>query len=128
MAGPWRVRFVSHDVLTPFIQDGEWTHDAAVQRRSAEALGYVPCTFWHASDCAGPCGVVVVCPWCWGFGSIQFVGHAHGGAAVWQYNGNPEVPTVSPSVLNIASRPGECAMHIWIRDGQILDAGTPPHG
>lgn len=128
MAGPWPVRFVHASVLTPFVAGEEWAHDPAVLARATAALGYVPCTFWRAADCPGPCGVHVVCPWCWSFGFIQFAGHAHGGAATWTYNGHPDAPTVSPSVRRIARRPGECAMHVWVRDGQIVDAGTPPHG
>lgn len=127
MAGPWPVRFVSCAVLDPFCDPDQWPHDPAVLQRAAAALGYVPCTFWQAADCAGPCGVLVVCPLCWRFGSIQFPGHAHGGDATWRYNGNPDVPTVSPSIRNIPSRPGRCVLHVWIQNGMMLDAGTPAH-
>jgi hypothetical protein len=122
-----RVRFVPKAVLEPFCGDGEWEHDPGVLRRAAEALGYVPWTFWHESRCDGPCGVFVVCPLCWATGMVRFADHAHGRPVTWTYNGDPDRPTLAPSILRRALRPGECALHIWVRDGQILDAGTPAH-
>ena len=123
----WPVRFVPSDVLAPFVRENEYQHHPAVLQRAAEALGYLPWTFWHAADCAGPCGVHVVCPWCWDFGMIQFQGHPHAGA-MWTYNGEPTRPTVAPSILRNPSGRNGCRLHVRLAEGRLINAGTPPHG
>jgi hypothetical protein len=123
------VRFVHKSVLMSLQRpEGVWIYDPAFLAQAATALGYVPWPFWQQPDCAGPCGILAVCPWCWHLGLIQFAGHAHADSAAWTYNGNPERPTLAPSVQRIPARSDGCTMHVWVRDGQIMDAGTPPHG
>jgi hypothetical protein len=130
MAGPWRVRFVHKSVLLPFVQDEEWPMESSVLRRATDHLGYVPWIFWVFGDNPDgpPGGVRCVCPWCFAFGSVGLRPHKSGGA-VWQWNGQAEGPTLTPSVRNIIT-PGskrQCSMHVFVTNGQIVDAGTPPH-
>jgi hypothetical protein len=110
MAGPWRVRFCT--------KENETVPDGMVWRFLLDGDG-------------NPAGVMTVCPMCGGRGAamfrgkreVYFPGQPHG--PEWDWNGDADTPTLSPSVL---SREPSCGMHVWVRDGWIIDAGTPPHG
>lgn len=65
--------------------------------------------------------MVMTCPWCGALSRITF--QPPNG---WTWNGDYQRPTVSPSVLVLGGHKG-CRMHIFIRDGRIVDAGTPWH-
>ena len=116
MTGPWRVQFVDlslEDIWEP-----------ANVRRFVEEHGYIPWALCrtHADD-PNNGGVHDICPLCYRLvGRVNFQGHGYG-QAEWAFNGNYDRPTLSPSVL--AYRDG---FHCWVTDGQIIDAGTPPHG
>lgn len=59
------------------------------------------------------------CPQChrWRWAVIDPIHH--------QWNGDYDRPTITPS---LGAYPGGCQWHFFVRDGQIVDAGTPPHG
>lgn len=65
--------------------------------------------------------MVMCCPWCGALSRISF--RPPDG---WSWNGDYQRPTVVPSLL-VLGGPNGCRMHIFIRDGQIVDAGTPWH-
>ncbi len=121
VAGPWRVRFVESAVLAPFRQEDEWKLSPVVLRRATAALGYVPWVLF-AEDGAAHNGVRAVCPFCFDFGSVRWAS-ADARASLWQYNGDPDQPTLTHSV----QVGGLCHLHVWVRDGWLIDAGTPPH-
>lgn len=129
MAGPWRVRFVSHGVLDglgPGFRD-HWDPD--ILRQAAERLGYLPWIWWSYGREDEPSGVFTVCPWCYHVGSLAFRSSPMDpGRVVWQFNGDAEHPTLAPSVQCVPDRVDPCPMHIWLVRGAISDAGTPPHG
>lgn len=125
MAGPWRVRF---DVMA--LGQGH-----AVRTQRQQELGYVvwPLLFREPtgeqtaepSTALGiPEGVYAICPVCGKAGTVWFADQHADHRAVWQWNGDRDKPTLTPSVLSFNQN---CGMHVWVRDGQILDAGTPPH-
>lgn len=91
--------------------------DPAGYLRRAEALGYLP---WPFADEGA--GVFTVCPYCGAVGRVRWIA-PEPTWPTWTYNGHPEAPTLSPSVLM-----RRCGFHCWVRDGEIVDAGTPPHG
>ncbi len=129
MAGPWRVRFVSHDVLEALGPEFKDHWDPDVLRLATERLGYLPWVTWSYRGDADPSGVFAVCPLCYQIGSLAFRQSPNDpGRVIWQFNGDMDSPTLSPSVLRIADRLDKCVMHVWVRDGQIIDAGTPTHG
>lgn len=115
MAGPWRVKFVEMSI------GDVWEPDDV--RRFMEQHGFIP---WprrqtHADD-PEKGGVHVICPLCYRMvGAVNFEGHGHG-QIEWQFNGDYDQPTVIPSVLA-----HKCGLHVFVRDGQIIDAGTPAH-
>lgn len=104
-AVPQRVRFV--DQLSPSAETAEW-----------QLLRWTP---WMPD----PVGVIVTCPWCGARATAFFKGTSLQiePRSLWDWNGDRESPTLSPS---FASR--NCPLHIWVKDGQIINAGTPPHG
>jgi len=107
MAGPWRVRFA---VAPPDSTPPLWEPDAYVSENGDRV-------WWMDGN-----GIVAVCcPWCGEIGQITTRG-----PNAWTWNGDMERPTVSPSIL-VTGGPGGCGMHVWVRDGQIIDAGTPSH-
>ena len=98
------------------------------------AIEFVPLTagpwpldresYWHDGHWVGyvyQLEMVMRCPWCGVLSRIHFR-PPHG----WTWNGNYQRPTVSPSIL-VLGDPTGCRMHIFIRDGQLVDAGTPWH-
>jgi len=106
-AGPWRVRF---------LEKGDEAPDGIVWRLLKGPDGQ-------------SAGVQFICPWCGERGIIPFRGR---GAAFspfpvleWDWNGSLDTPTLSQSILVAGDG---CNMHVWVRDGWIVDAGTPPHG
>lgn len=103
-----RVRFVSASVEDAIGDPSAWV-------RRAASLGYLP---WPL---AGDRGVYTICPHCGAVGRVRWGADASAGPR-WAYNGNPEAPTLSPSVLM-----PRCGFHCWVRAGVIIDAGTPPH-
>lgn len=120
MAGPWRVRFVEQD-RSPLDYSL-----LVVPLQTIERIGFVPWSFWRIHDRKdGPHGVFTICPWCGRLGSIAFQG-ADLDRPRWTWNGNADLPTLTPSVHSVPAK-GGCGMHVWVRDGHILDAGTPPH-
>jgi len=126
MAGPWRVKFVHQRVIEDLGPEfEEWRFDKDVMKRVVERLGYIPWVAYSQSeDLEGDTllGVRCVCPVCFNFaGRIQF----RDGPVLWQWNGSMDAPTVHPSVKTNA--PPDCSYHVWVTDGQIIDAGTPAH-
>lgn len=119
MATLTRVRFVEWDLVEAFGSP----HDAAVRLKAQEALGYVPWPFTGYGD-IDHAGVLAHCPRCGAAGSLRFVGPGE----TWTYNGNADTPTLSPSVFMPKDDHGFCGFHCFVRDGQIIDAGTPAHG
>lgn len=123
MAGPWRVKFANPEPR------GENETVAAYIAR----LGFVP---WRRQASGGRLiAVAAMCPFCGAMGEVGLAPEArrlNGGAtSVWTWNGSVDAPTLSPSVHYVDSRhpgPDTCGFHCWVRDGQIIDAGTPPHG
>lgn len=122
MAGPWRVRFV-HKSAVP-----EASRTAPLDLLVARKLGYMPWIFFAPSisftrfehDVGG---VLAACPFCGRWYSVHFPPFDQ---PQWQWNHNADRPTLSPSV-HARREDGGCGMHLWVTDGQIIDAGTPPH-
>lgn len=114
MAGPWRIRFGR--------EEADLGAEGQMWRLLMDPHGE-------------PAGVMTVCPWCGRRGAVLFRGKGAGywlrGSVVewdvveWDWNGDWDRPTLTPSVCNQSER---CGMHVWVRDGWMLDAGTPPHG
>lgn len=115
MAGPWRVRFEKTNL----------GQGRAEREQRQQDLGYVvwPLLYAHGED--EPEGAYAICPLCGGAGTIWFSNKHLSSRPVWQWNGDADKPTLSPSVLSFNR---DCGMHVWVRDGQIIDAGTPAHG
>jgi hypothetical protein len=111
-AGPWRIRFR---------EKGDKAPDGIVWRLVRGPLLQLP------DD--QPAGVQFVCPWCGERGIIPFRGRGSAFSPLpvleWDWNGSLDAPTLSPSILVAGDG---CNMHVWVRDGWIVDAGTPPHG
>lgn len=113
MHDPWRVRFVRVDrdaIPSPFEPwaDPDGTH-----------IGYV-----HYNDAPSErCDLLnVQCPWCGRSMGARFRADA------WSWDGDLDRPTVGGSLRAIPREGQPCAAHFFVRDGQIIDAGTPPHG
>lgn len=132
MAGPWTVRFVRQRVIEDLGPEFErWRFDREIMHRIVERLGYIPWVAYgisgHPDD--GPLfGVRCVCPVCHNFaGRIQFLPTPRDGLqpVLWWWNGSMDRPTVTPSIRTNA--PPECSFHVYVTDGQIIDAGTPAH-
>jgi hypothetical protein len=115
----WQVRFVEWDALKGFGNP----HYSATRLKAQTALGYVPWPFISIHGAPGNAGVLAHCPYCGSIGSARWAG----GGPLWTWNGNADSPTLSPS-LHMPVGSGGCGFHCWVRDGQIIDAGTPPHG
>ena len=127
MAGPWRVRFIA----------GEDADALAWQHRSEWApedkYGYQFLAKFHEvvvwplyrDEQGQPFGFRAICPLCWMWGWGALSKGAFPDRPVWTWNGSEEMPTLSPSV---APGPNTCPMHVWVTNGQIIDAGTPLHG
>ena len=123
MAGPWRVRFIEQD-------RSQLDYSLlSIPLKTIERIGFVPWSFWrtHRHQDGGPQGLFTLCPCCGRLGSIAFQGAGLPDRAEWTWNGDADLPTLSPSVYSTTAQ-GGCGMHVWVRDGQIMDAGTPPHG
>ena len=135
MAGPWRVKFVHQRVIADLGPEFEgWRFDNGVMKRVVERLGYVP---WIVYGNSGSTyeedgkdevyGVRCVCPVCYDFaGRVSIRPLPSESPVTWEWNGSMDAPTLTPSVATQA--PPNCSYHVWVRDGQIIDAGTPAHG
>lgn len=59
-----------------------------------------------------PAGMIFCCPCgCGIMSSLQFRPASHEDRASWEWNGNMDAPTLSPSVHNVGH------WHGWLRDG-----------
>jgi len=105
MTGPLRVRFVERRA-----NEGK--------RLEPDPDGTIVWVFTR-DDCA-PIAVWPWCPQC--KRNIGYI-NISPGHHVW--NGDLDRPTLMPSLLSAEPR---CPWHFFVRDGQIIDAGTPPHG
>lgn len=115
MAGPWRVRFEKLNL----------GKGRAERKQRQQEFGYVVWPFLYSDDNAEePEGVYAICPLCGGAGTVWFAGKFVDRRTTWQWNGDADKPTLSPSVLSFNQN---CGMHVWVREGQIVDAGTPAH-
>lgn len=105
--GPWRVRFVRRNLgVSPQERLQTHLHGGEID--------------WPvlSGDDDGIEGVLSVCPICGHSGAVMFRNSDH----PWSWNADMELPTLTPSVLDRV-----CGMHVFVRDVQIIDAGTPPH-
>lgn len=84
-----------------------------------------------AKPCKNLNGEVVAytidCPGCGGF-HVVHVAHSNPGAN-WQFNGDTERPTFTPSLLvnRDFSHPGVPRCHSFVRDGRIQFLGDSTH-
>lgn len=104
--GPWRVKFVN---------------PAMESRNPLEVLsteGWIPWRLYD--DDQASLRIQVFCPVC-GRGMGYILPRSPAGHT---WNGDRDRPTIRPSV---GSGHKLCAGHYWVRDGQIIDAGTPAH-
>lgn len=66
--------------------------------------------------------------WCPGCQSVHIYFTAwpadQAGRPIWQFNGNPDAPTFSPSLLN--TRPGH-RCHLFVTDGNIIYCSDCDH-
>jgi hypothetical protein len=70
--------------------------------------------------------------WCQGCEEVHRVQVGSGPGPRWGYNGNPEAPTFSPSVLvtwdgKIDGQPVRTVCHTFINDGQVQFLGDCTH-
>lgn len=123
MAGPWRVRFIEQD-------KSQFDYSLlSTPLKTIEQIGFVPWSFWRTQEGreGPPQGLFTICPFCGKLGTIAFRDCGVSTAMKeWQWNGDADNPTLSPSVHS-DRKLGGCGMHVWVRDGQILDAGSPAH-
>lgn len=130
MLGPWRVKFVHKRVITQLLPKGERWMKPEVLRGITAELGYIPWPAWsYYGDPDGEIGGFhAVCPICFDFGSVSVRPHKASPSAVWDWNGDMDRPTLYPSVLCKMDEHNPCGMHVWVRDGQIVDAGSQHAG
>lgn len=123
MAGPWPIRFIEQD------KSALDYSLLVIPLKTIERIGFVPWSFWRTgrNRQGPPQGVFTLCPWCGCIGTLAFQGAGIPGRKEWQWNRNANSPTLSPSVHS-DPKEGGCGMHVFIRGGQIIDAGTPAHG
>ena len=112
MNGPLRIRFVrvTPDKL-PVSTMEAWVDDYGTR------IGYV--AFVESQNCDF---LFVQCPQC-----CRLMG-AYFKDGSWTWGGNFDCPTVDGSLLAAPTKNDPCTAHFFIRDGQIVDAGTPQHG
>ena len=115
-----QVKFVEWDVLRAF---GD-PHMPETRLKAQTSLGYAPWPFFGGTDGEERMGVIAHCSHCGMTGSLHFRGSSN----TWSWNGDADNPTLSPSVYMPKDDHGFCGFHCWVRDGQIIDAGTPAHG
>lgn len=117
MAGPWRVKFANPD--SPV--EGESVANYIAR------IGYVP---WRVlADSEGIVGVAAMCPYCGAQGVVGLdprISTLANQPNIWTWNGDRDRPTLTPSV-HYTDSGFACRFHCWVRDGQIIDAGTPAH-
>ena len=117
MSGPWRVRFVDISVIKAFGKPRR----PETRLKAQASLGYVPWPFFGIQGGQERAGVDAHCPYCGRVGSVPLVGED-----AWEWNGDADMPTLSPS-LQMSGGPEGCGFHCFVRNGEIIDAGTPPH-
>lgn len=120
--GPWRVKFVEAEEFRRLVEEHvnpQPRYVTEVNAKLLAALDYVPWRITRMGD--EIYGVVSVCPICGGEGYVNLRTKER---PRWAWNGSMETPTLTPSC---AQGPHTCPMHVWVRDGQIIDAGTPAH-
>lgn len=130
MPGPWRVKFVEHAVIRDLLRGGEGIWQPEAVRRISREMGYIPWTSFIAHgdpEDAPPLGFHTFCPFCFALGSVYVRDDPLFPGARWQWDGDWERPTLSPSVLYPPGPHGRCGFHCFVANGQIVDAGTPPH-
>ena len=123
MAEPWPIRFIEQD-------KSQFDYSLlAIPLQTIERVGFVPWSFWRTQGGhdGPPQGLFTLCPFCGKLGTIAFQGSGIPDRKEWHWNGDADRPTLSPSVHSMIAE-GGCGMHVWVTNGQIIDAGTPPHG
>jgi len=67
--------------------------------------------------------------WCPGCGHAHRIQHGEGPGPRWQWNGNADKPTFTPSVLVTWSEPsGPKVCHSFVTDGRIQFLADSTHG
>lgn len=91
---------------------GEWVNKGEKWVAKEECLGRGK--YYEAKGHTGPAGLLFACPGCAQVVSIAFI--PIDGKAFWQWNGNRELPTATPSILHNRQK-GGCGWHGYLVDG-----------